>query len=311
MAGVPALMFVTTVLATAVLAPATPTASPTGSAPVITIDRDRTAPGDRIMVRLGGWPAGTTAVEICGNNGRRGSADCAVHDSLQTYVSTAGTATITLTVTAPPVGCPCVVRVTSLNGSLGGTVPVVVAGVTAPPVPPETMAASPGVAAIEVTRVAVTGDWSWPALLGGPATRILLVDVRNNGTAPVVEPAITVTLGRGANPTGFVPPPLLDTLQPGEQRTVRLPMTIGAPAVGSYTVRGEVGGPDGPARFSATIVSYPWGLVGVAAVLVAAFALAELRRSRRPARRPATPAHPRPASAPPTPPGPGAVDGRH
>ncbi|MEV4627375.1 hypothetical protein AB0J90_13895 [Micromonospora sp. NPDC049523] len=285
-AGAPALMLATTVLATTVLAPATPTASPTGSMPMISIDRDRAALGDRIMVRLSGWPAGTAALEICGNGGRRGSADCAVHDSVQTYVSTSGTATTTLTVTAPPVGCPCVVRVTTLNGNLGGTVPVVVAGATAPTVPPEFVDSPPGTATLEITRVAVTGQWSWSALFGGPAKRLLLVDVRNNGAVPVVDPSVTVTLGRGAEPTGFVPPPLLATLNPGEQRTVRLPVAIGAPALGRYTVRGEAGGPERPARFSATVVTYPWGLVGIAAALVVGFALTELRRSRRPAGRP-------------------------
>ncbi|WP_329110158.1 hypothetical protein OG792_14765 [Micromonospora sp. NBC_01699] len=284
MAGVPALALVTAVLTAALPAPATPAAPPAGTTPVIAIDRDRTAPGDRVLVRLGGWPAGTAVIEICGNGARRGSADCAVHAGVQTYVPTAGTAHATLTVTAPPVGCPCVVRVTGLSGRISGTVPVVVAGISVLPAPPEAGHGLSATADLEVTRVTVTGRWSWSDLFAGPAKRTLLVEVRNNGAVPAVEPAIAVTLGRGAEPTGFVPPPLLDTLDPGEQRTVRLPVTIGAPAVGTYTVRGEVGS-DRPARFSVTVATYPWGLVGVAAVLVVILALVELRRARRASRR--------------------------
>ncbi|MFK3978935.1 hypothetical protein ACI2K4_01015 [Micromonospora sp. NPDC050397] len=281
--AVPALA---TVLATIVLGPSSPTTPPGAEPPTIVVDRARAAPGDRVTVRLDRWPAGTVSIEICGNGGRRGSADCAVQTAVQTYVRPSGTGVTSVTVTAPPVGCPCVVRVTALGGTTSGTVPLAVAGLPEQPVEPVTPAGSSGVARLRVTGVEVIGGRSWPALFGGPAERVLFVTVRNDGVAPAVDPAVAVTLGRGSQPTGFVPPPLLGTLDPGEQRVLRLPITIPAPTAGGYTVRGQVDGADQPARFVVTVTTYPWGLAAIAAVLLGVLVVAELRRARKVPRRP-------------------------
>lgn len=272
-------------LAAVVPGPSSPTTSPGVDPPAIVIDQAGPALGDRVTVRLDRWPAGTVSIEICGNGGRRGSVDCAVDAAVQTYVRAAGTGVATLTVTAPPVGCPCVVRVTAVNGRPSGTVPLAVTGIPAQAVQPGTPDGSSTAARLRVTEVEVTGGRSWPALFGGPAKRVLLVTVHNDGTAPAVDPAVAVTLGRGDEPTGFVPPPLLGTLDPGEQRVLRLPITVAAPAVGGYTVRGEINGSDRPARFVATVTTYPWGLAGIAGALLGALAVIELRRARRASRR--------------------------
>ncbi|MFI6760858.1 hypothetical protein ACIBF5_17165 [Micromonospora sp. NPDC050417] len=273
-------------LSAAVVAAPTPGPSPTPGPPRIVVDQARPAAGDRITVRLTGWPVGPVSIELCGNAGRRGSVDCAVHASVQTSVAAAGAAAATLTVTVPPVGCPCVVRVTTIGGGTSGVVPLTIEGVPVTELPDQGGEEPDDRAILRVTRVEVSADRSWPALFGGPAARTLLVGVRNDGTAPVVDPSVTVSFGRDAEPTGFVPPPLLGTLRPGEERVIRLPLTIPAPAVGHYTVRGEIDGIGRPAGFSATVATYPWGLVGVAAGLIGLLALVELRRPRRVRDRP-------------------------
>ncbi|MEV0396323.1 hypothetical protein [Polymorphospora rubra] len=258
-------------LAAVLGAPVAAAAQPAAGPPTIGIDRAEVAVGAQLTVTLTGWPAGLVNVELCGNGGRRGSADCAVASAVQVAVTAGGPARTRLRVVAPPVACPCVVRATSLDQGTSGMVPLAVTGGSAPAVAGGDALDPAPSARLVVTELEVTGDASWSGLFGGPARRLLVATVRNDGTAPAVEPAVSVTLGRGDEPTGFVPPPLLDTIAPGEQRVVRLPFTIPGPAVGRYTVRGEIGGLGQPVVFSATTRNHPWGLLGLAAALLVAW----------------------------------------
>ncbi|GAA2362445.1 hypothetical protein GCM10010170_058540 [Dactylosporangium salmoneum] len=87
--------------------------------------------------------------------------------------------------------------------------------------------------------------------------------VRSIGTATASVPAVTVTVGRGERPAGFVAAPPFDELGPGQEREYRVPVTIPAPAYGTYTVHGQItatGWPAGPsAAFHAVTTTQPWG----------------------------------------------------
>ncbi|MEV0731070.1 hypothetical protein [Polymorphospora sp. NPDC050346] len=273
-----AALAVAAALGTPVAAAAEPTAGP----PTIGIDRAEVAVGAHLTVTLTGWPAGLVNVELCGNAGRRGSADCAVTSAVQVAVTGNRPARTRLRVAAPPAACPCVVRATSLDQGTSGTVPLSVTGSTAPAAAATETDTVPA-AKLVVTELRVSAQPSWSSVFGGSARQLLVATVRNDGTAPAVEPAVSVTLDRGDEPTGFVPPPLLDTIAPGEQRVVRLPFTIPAPAVGRYTVRGEIGGLSQPVVFSATVRNHPWGLPGLGVALAAAWYVRSRRRPLRPA----------------------------
>jgi hypothetical protein len=258
------------------------------SAPTVAVDRTTVAPGDRVLVRLTGWPAGTATIEVCGA-AAAGSAGCAIDASVQTYVSAKGVGGAPLTVVAPPGGCPCVVRVTALAGGATATTPLTVTGapvtvtggVPAPAPVTGDASAVPAPARVTggapvVTGVAVEREGSWPAWFGGPARRTLVLRVRNDAPAPAAV-ALSITAGRGTAPTGFVVPPDVPDLAPGGEREIRVPVSLPAPAVGTYTIAGEVTSAGHTARFAATTDHHPWGIPALLAALLAALSLPLLR----------------------------------
>lgn len=235
------------------------------ASPTVTVDRAQAAPGERLLVRLAGWPAGTVTIELCGPAG------CAVDAGAQTYVPRSGAGGAPLAVTAPPGGCPCVVRVRSLDGAATATTPVSVTGASA-----TTAWESSGVSDPVLTTVEVEDD----AWLGWPTRRTLVLHLRNDGAAPAPV-ALSVTAGRGSAPTGFVPAPRQPDLAPGEARTVRVPVDVPLLPLGRYTVAGEVTGAGSTTRFTATTATYPWFLPGLLGLLVTALAVREIRFKRK------------------------------
>jgi hypothetical protein len=249
--------------------------TPGAAPPQVSLDRDAAGAGDRLTVHLAGWPAGNVLIELCGNEAGRGSADCAVGSSVQTHVPASGTTAAVMPVAAPPVPCPCVVRVRDLAGTTAVTASFTVTGDPGPAAGPGAGSPPAGEPPV-LTGVAVTGGWTWPALFGGPARRTVTFTVDNPGDRPLGDPP-ALLLGRGDHPTTLLDAPELEPVPPGERRTYRVPVTLPAPAFGSYTVRGEVAG----AAFLAETTSYPWGLTAVLATLVVVTVLARLRRRPR------------------------------
>lgn len=236
-------------------------------APSVTADRARATTGDRVLVRLAGWPPGTVTVEVCG-------ARCAVDTAVQTYVPRSGTAGVPLTVAAPPGGCPCTVRATSLDRATTAATPLDVTSATPPAVVP------PVGGVLAVVEASLDGGRSWRARLGWPAPRTLVLRLRND-TAVAAPVALSLAAGRGAHPTGFVAAPDVPDLAPGEERTVSVPVDLPAPAVGTHTVAAEVTSAGRTVHIAATAASYPWAVPGVLALAVAALARSAWRHRRR------------------------------
>lgn len=235
------------------------------ASPAVSVDRAQAAPGERLLVRLAGWPAGSVTIELCGPAG------CAVDAGAQTYVPRSGAGGAPLAVTAPPGGCPCVVRVRSLDGAATATAPVDIAGATA-----ATASTMSGIS----DPILATVDIEEDAWLGWPTRRTLVLRLRNDGTSPAPV-TLSVTAGRGTAPTGFVPAPRQPDLEPGEVRTVRVPVDVPLFALGRYTVAGEVTGAGGTTRFTASTGTYPWVLPGLLGLLVAALAAREIRYRKK------------------------------
>ncbi|MFI6821635.1 hypothetical protein ACIBJE_11875 [Micromonospora sp. NPDC050187] len=262
---------------------AAPAPAATPAAPTVTLDRAEVRPGGRVLVRLTGWPAGTVVIEVCGTV----PTGCAVDSSVQTHLSGTGLGGAALTAAVPPGGCPCQVRVTTLDRRLTAAAPLALTGAPgARPAPAgEHRATTPPV----VTAVAIERDPGWWSRLGGPARITLVVRLRNDGTAPAAV-TLSVTVGRGDDPSGFVPPPTVPDLAVGEERAVRVPVSLPALALGTWTIEGRVVTAGVAAPFRASVESRPWGptaLLGVAVVVLLAVELRRRRPRTGPARRPA------------------------
>lgn len=256
--------------------------------PTVEVDRADVRPGDTVTVDLAAWPAGNVLIELCGNGGVRGSADCAVAAAATTHVNEQGRATAMVTIVKPPIGCPCVISARPVGGGRARTVPVNIEGVPTLTAAQRRRASAGPALDLTVSEVRVSGGGPSAAWLGGPAERTVTFTVRNTGKAPVTDPPLTLAAGRGPEPTGIVDAPEIGTLAPGQERTFNVRVELPGPAFGRYTVVGELTGVDRPVRFTAHTSSYPWGLPILLALAVPATVVRELTGKggrRRPARR--------------------------
>ena len=243
--------------------------------PAVTPAASPVAVGDRLAVALTGWPAGNVSVELCRDAAPITSTACAYAEATQTYVKPDGTGRATLTVVAPPGGCPCVVRVRSLTDGTARTAPVTITGI---PVTAATDTAAP--APLVVASATVTAERSWAALAGGQARRTLTVVVRNPGGTPVT-PHLSVTVARGTAAGTIVPAPAVGPIAPAGEAVIRVPVTLPAPAVGTYTIRADLTGVPEPIAVAADTTHQPWGIPAVLAALLAALLPRTLRTKPR------------------------------
>jgi hypothetical protein len=264
-------------LALAITLPAGPARA---ADPTVTLDQAEAAVGGRVTVRLAGWPAGNVTAEVCGNQGGRGSIDCAVSGGVTISVGADGVGSAPLPVPRPPGACPCVVRVRPAVGGTPRAAPLAIRGVPVNRTPPAPRV--PTALAVVDVRIDRAGS-EWPALFAGPARRTVTVTLRNTGQGPVLEPRLSVASGRPGRTTFIVPAPAVGVLAPGQERTVELPVTFGAPTWGRYAVRGELLGADQPAVFHAHTHSYPWGLIAPPVLILGYLLVRAWRRARRPA----------------------------
>ncbi|MFD0684303.1 hypothetical protein [Actinomadura fibrosa] len=265
-------------------------ASAAAPGPSVEIDRTEARVGDTVTVDLNAWPSGNVLIELCGNGGARGSADCAVAAAATTFADARGRGTAMVTVVKPPIGCPCVISARPVAGGRARTVPLAVRGVpTLSAAQRRAVSAAPA-RDLAVSGVRVTGGGPVAAWFGGPAERTVTFTLRNTGAAPVTDPPLTLAAGRGAEPTGVLDAPEIGTLAPGQRRTYSVRARLPGPAFGRYTVVGELTGVDRPARFTARTSSYPWALPALILLAVPLAVAVELRRPR--GRAAGTPAGP-------------------
>jgi hypothetical protein len=259
-----------------------PTTAPVPPGPQIVVEPAEVAVGDLVKVTTSAWPSGGYAVaEVCGNAGKGGSADCARSTGVGQPISADLTAVFALPIVAPPVACPCVVRVTSTSFAAA--------------IAPLAFAEDPGGPAstattvsrrLEVVGAEVVGG-TWHSWWGDRQTRVLEVTLCNAGTAPVTDAPISVAVGKSDDPTGYVAPPQLGTIAPGATTVVRVPFDLEPLAFGTSTVRFEVLGLDAPVVASVQTSTMPWLAVVVPVVLLVLALVAWIvrRRTRRRRRR--------------------------
>lgn len=262
------------VTAAALMTPAAPARAQAGTS--VSVDRTGTAAGEEIVVTGAGWPEGTrVVVELCGREGRGGSVDCDVVNQRIAGVGRDGAFQTSLTVGRPPAPCPCVVRAVDQRSPLTAWATIAVQGLPTVPIdidPPEPR--------LRVSAVRMSGG-AWPELFGWPPERILRFRVENTGGVPLRDVPLRVTIGRGTDPSGVVDTRPIALLQPGEARTVELPVELDPLSFGRYTVKVEARSIGERPAARASTTSYPWLLVLVPIVLVQAVLLGLRNRARR------------------------------
>src|SRR6478672_3880981 len=85
--------------------------------PTMSISPGAAAASETITVSVAGWPEGSATVSVCGNEARRGEDDCDGNGARSIDVVADGSGAASLVV-APPVDCPCVVRVAADQATL-------------------------------------------------------------------------------------------------------------------------------------------------------------------------------------------------
>jgi hypothetical protein len=255
--------------------------------PALQLSTARAAPGGAITVTLNGWPQ-VTNVTICGNDAQRGAVDCDQVSGVGFPATASGPVQRVLKVTTPPVPCPCVVRAATAGELAVQTVPITIVGA---PTAPVVAAPAAGAAGVSVRARTVAADSSFLDRLrssfGGPTRRTLILELRSLTSAPLTDVSVSAAVGRDTQGGEPLQAPNVDVLAPGETRSYRIPVSLGAPSFGSYEVFGTIYGAGSPTTFATSTSTNPWGLfLLVVLLLVDVAAMAYLRLVRRRNRRP-------------------------
>ncbi len=201
-------------------------------------------------------------VALCGNLFLNGVSDCDLPNAVTTTSTPEGTFFVDMVVGTPPAPCPCVIHVSSPESLRAVDQPFEVLG--ADTATPNTQVIR---RTVEVSST-LTGTGPWTAWLGGAARRDFTLTVQNTGTVPLLNPPVVVTAGQGADPTSIVAQPQLGEIAPGASATATIPVTLGPPTFGRYTVKATVSGVDQPTTTSNETTSYPWALIAIAWLLI-------------------------------------------
>ena len=199
--------------------------------PVVSLSNSTVSPGDRIMVTIDGFKAHTVTVSVCGNHARRGSGDCNMVKSKGVRIDPAVSPTVTkFGVSTPPYGCPCVVRVSSINGDEVAVAPITLTGHPVEPVVEAPNVDGPFVAVAIKARPAPRGSFGWTrANLGGPFRYEVTVSVRNLTTEPLHLARVSGYVSRGKNHT-VATLPLSDPGEIGVGKTWKQTVSITVPS---------------------------------------------------------------------------------
>ena len=262
---------------------------PAITGPSVTLDRLAASPGEHVVLTIDGFTALLVTVSFCGNEDRRGSTDCNMAASQSVDVHADGTPSVAeLPVAAPPVGCPCLVRVSSrLNDEVAVT-PISVIGHPVGPVIGGPDVNAPLVAVTIAATPVPHGLLGWvKSNLGGSVPYDVTVSVRNISTEALHH--VTVFGSAGLHPDDafatleFDSP---DEILPGQTWTQVVSAEVPAPSLSTihWQVVASRAGPWVTADL--TTRHRPMLLMIVAMLLVIdlAFLLIRKRMRRRAAR---------------------------
>jgi hypothetical protein len=263
-------------------------ADSTISGPVISADKTEVAPGGRVTVTIGGFSAKNVTISVCGNEARRGSADCNMTASVGLRLDDGTAPTITrMTVAAPPNPCPCVLRVSSASNDEVAITPISIAGQATAPLVDNPSLDNLLVASITARPVphgvidAIRSD------LGGPARYEVTVTIKNRSASPLRQVKVSAAAGRSAVDNmvsiDLIDPGLLGVGQTWKETVIA---SVPAPSFGTVDWRLTVSGAGPTVEVTSSSRHRPILLIIVLALVVVDIGVLLMRvRIRRRLRR--------------------------
>ena len=262
-------------------------AQPVVSGPTASAERRVVELDSSLRVTLTGFQSDKVTLAFCGNEARRGSGDCNLPASMAEGLAADGIPTIiTMRVSAPPVPCPCLVRVWSGFDDEVAVAPVTIVGHPIGPVVETETLKDPFVLSIRA-EPADSGSIGWiRSGLGGPRKYRVTATVKNRST-------VALDVGRLSGGAGHsVDDDVIDfvfdspgTLEPGQTWSQDITATLPGPSFGSTKWHLDASTSAAPVSASSTTSQRPMLLIVIVLFLVAdVFLLAIrflIRRHRR------------------------------
>jgi hypothetical protein len=219
-------------------------------------------PGERIQVRGSGWPAGIAVqVALCGNLALNGTSDCYGAGAASAATDKDGNFSGIVTAGTPPAPCPCVIYANSFSTPTTAKQAFTLTGATNK-APTSTTSKRTVDLGVKITGANIA---TW---FGGAAKRTVTMTVKNTGDTPLTNPNVTITSGKGSDPTSLLAQPKIGNIAVGQTVQYSLPFTLQAPTFGQYRVKVQITGLDELATATATTSTYPWALIVLAWLLL-------------------------------------------
>jgi hypothetical protein len=223
------------------------------------------------VVTITGFTAPGVTITVCGNEARRGSADCNMTASEGRGLDRDGNPTVaSLPVNAPPAPCPCVIRVSTASNDQIAVVPIRIVG---HPTAPVESADVPERVPLDVSIVVNESNDGFAdvarASLGGAGTYEAMVTVRNRTTEPIERIRLDGSAGRDTDEQLVVLELDAPTaMQAGETFSQTVSAEIPALVFGEVEWRVAVSGAGPTVTATDTTRAVPWLLWTLGAILV-------------------------------------------
>ncbi len=267
------------------LALAIPAGAQDADQPSLAVEPGTVAPGDPVAVTVSGFRARNVTLTVCGNAAARGSVDCNQAASeglgLRTEVTQRE-----YVVHAPPMPCPCVLRVASRTQDEVAVAPIDLIGHPVGEVVRSDTSRLIDVS-IEARRAPEGVVEQLRSALGGPTRYEVEVTVRNRSGLPLDGLVVTAAARRGATDVGAeVDLPEVGLLAPGASWSHASSATVPAPVLGDVVWEARASGAGPVVAASSSSRPVPYLLVVLVALLVGDLvAIASRRAARRKGRR--------------------------
>ena len=186
------------------------------------------SPGQTVSVTGAGWAPGEfVSVQVCGNDGVNGSADCDVANAESFYTERAEFRA-TVVVTVPPRPCPCVIL--AVGALTEAKTPISIAGTTSAPVSSTLPARQPRHRA-HPPRPTVPSS---KTTAGGPPGSAHPPSAPSSSPSPTpappqcTQPFMSVAYGKGDDPRTVIEAPRVPPIEAGQTAVVRVPFELDA-----------------------------------------------------------------------------------
>ncbi len=255
---------------------------PSGAAapnPGIQLSTNVLVPGHTLVITGSGWTrTASVNATICGADAVSGASDCAVTSTATMGATARGLLWSRIAIVIPPAPCPCVVLVSGTNVTFTEKIPVKVVGAPTRPVRP---AASESAPTVRISGLEVAGGPTLVSFFGGRAPRTLVFRLRNTWDH-AITPVLLGRWGNGKDLSNVIEMPSIGSLRPGQTRELKVPFSLTAISIGSYTVAVRVQLVGYPREVAATTTTSQWPiglfLLGLLLLLLLVYLVAIGRR---------------------------------